>query len=112
MLSLGGDDLLIVNIMLICLELCNSLVQYKESSFGIRPKISHHMKANFFNLLVSIIPNKLLHIRSILVNILFLSFGRFGGVSKNFRLYYDGLHYVGKWNGTTRLNLVCFFFLN
>ena len=25
-----------------------------------------------------------------------LPFYRFGGVSKNFRLYYDGLHYVGK----------------
>ena len=124
MLSLGGDDRLIVNVMLTCQELCNSLVQHKESSFGIiiciawlklklRPKISHHIKANFVNLLVSIISNKLLRIRSTyFINFfLFFSFGRFGGVSKNFRLYYDGLHYVGKWNGTcTRLNLVCFFF--
>lgn len=41
------------------------------------------------------------------MNILFLSFGRFGGVSKNFRLYYDGLHYVGKWTCTTRAILMC-----
>ena len=35
MLPLGGDDQFIVNIMLTCLELCNSLVQHKESSSGI-----------------------------------------------------------------------------
>jgi len=29
--------------------------------------------------------------------VLIFHFSRFGGVSKNFRLYYDGLHYVGKY---------------